>query len=334
VKETVQLGRTLLLLMLPILVLFLARAGALRRKILFAVAGFTILFGVVGYLRPHVIRAPWMGNLFTEFGPFYPREVMLGLKPSLIPHAVQVLLALLVCSSAASATGFAWQFATSSQESIRQRLDREWNDHKTFWAFALATVPFFVLYFGMLVFRSLSFANFDRYMAAIVAFPALFVAWFWHRLATARSSAIAGWIVVALFGAFGTAATHDIFAVYRARLAAADWVTAHEVPRRCLTAGYEYDGDTQLFAQGALVDDLVSLNSKPTEFWFFEWTPAIQPCMYVVLTPEPKLGPIATNVPYTTWLSPRQRVMLVQRGPQPCPASCTGRKIRVTTPVT
>ena len=321
-QETIQIGRTALLLMLPVLVLFLAGAAALRRNVLLGAGAFTALCGALALYRPHLMEAPWLGNLFTAFGPLYPSEDTWGSKPMVIPPAVQILLGLLVCASAAAAAGFLGQYLYDRRHSIRGALAAGWHRRSPILVLALACLPFLLAYAGVLVVRSLTFSNFDRYVAAVIAFPALLAAWFWQK-SSIRIPATAGWVVAALFAAFGAATTHDLFATDRARLAAANWVTGQDIPRRCLTAGYEYDGDTQLLAQGTLIDDpSPALKSRPIGFWFFEWTPAIDPCQYVVLSRDPKLGPVESQISYTAWLPPHRRNVLVQRGPQACPASC------------
>jgi len=289
--------------------------------VLLAAGAFTALCGAAALYRPHLMQAPWLGNMFTAFGPLFPGEDIWGTKPVVIPPAVQIVLGLLVCASAAAAAGFLWQSLQDGGSLLRQKLDAQWERRSAVLVLALASLPFVVGYAGVLVVRSLALPNFDRYLADVVAFPALLAAWFWQRAPLHRHAA-AGWVAAALLAAFGAAATHDIFATDRARMAAADWVTGHDVPRRCLTAGYEYDGETQLFAQGKVIDDPGALKLRPIGFWFFEWTPAIDPCMYVVLSREPKLGPVESQVSYTAWLPPHRRQILVQRGPEPCPASC------------
>ena len=332
VSQGSRCALTLLLLMTPILVLFLATSGALRRKLLWVAGGATVAIAAVGFVHPKVIEAPWMGNLFTAYGPLRGNEDTVGLKPLLLSPGVQALLGLTVYAGTAIAAGFAWQFLSSRRGALRHAFIRAWETHSPILVFVLTGIPFMLLYTAVLVMRSLGSSDFDRYVAGVAAFPALCGAWLLSRSRLAERSNISGWAVLGLLALFGVASTHDLFATDRARLAAASWVLGQDVPRRCLTAGYEYDGETQLLEEGALRDaGLAAIKVKPVAYWFFQWTPAIDPCMYVVLSPQPTLGAVVSRIGYTTWLSPQKRQILVQDAPQPCPASCrrtTARALR------
>jgi hypothetical protein len=314
---------TLLLLSLPVLVCFLARGRALRGKPLCLAAGGVALIAAVGYWQPRMIQAPWLGNLFTQYGPIRGNEDTWGAKPVLIPESVQILLGLTVYACASAAASLAWQRFRADRRDLRTGLRLAWEQRSPFLVFALTTFPFLALSIGLLAVRSLYYPTFDRYLLPLAVFTALYAAWFLHRLTGNRGNSMAAWTALALLAAFGTASTHDLFATDRARLAAATWVGRQNVARRCITAGYEYDGETQLAEQGVMVEaPSPELKRRPIDFWFFAWTPAVQPCMYVVLSREPKLGAVANQIEYTTWLSPRTRHIFVQHGPEPCPASC------------
>jgi hypothetical protein len=315
---------TVLLLCLPVLVCFLVRAVALRGKVLAVTAGCVIALAAVGYWLPRTLMAPWLGNLFTAYGPLLPNEDTLGAKPMLIPRSAQMLLGLAVYACVAAAAGLAWQRLRSEGRPLIEEFRQAWAQRHPFLVLALTTLPFLTMNLGLVAVRALYYPPvYDRYMVPLAAFAALYAGWLLYRVTGSRGNSAAAWMALALLAAFGTASTHDLFATDRARLEAAAWVSRQDIARRCVSAGYEYDAETQLAEQGVLVATFSpELSRRPVDFWFFGWTPAVQPCTYVTLSQQSKLGAVAQQIEYRTWLSPRTRHIFVQYGQEPCPASC------------
>jgi len=164
---------------------------------------------------------------------------------------------------------------------------------------------------------------FDRYLLPVIGgiLPAL--ALLHHSLISPRITRV-GWLLLAFSAALGIAMTHDQIAVNRATLAATDRLTGAGLPRTCFSAGYEYDAWTQLVSQGYVAKaNLIYTKQVNPRFWFELCAPAIKPCYYVVLSPQPGLTPSDFKpVRYSTWLLPRQRQLFIQRNPQCNDGSC------------
>ena len=140
--------------------------------------------------------------------------------------------------------------------------------------------------------------------------------------------AIAGWSLLTIVALFGIAVTHDEFAVARARLRAAAALTNRGIPRTAITAGVDFDAWTQV-QQAGFVNESRILNPPNafvphprtvpvgrTDYWFWEWTPAVRPDYFIVDTRQPDLDNMeGTTFPYRAWLPPFDRAVYVQKRP-------------------
>lgn len=132
---------------------------------------------------------------------------------------------------------------------------------------------------------------------------------------------------LALTGTYVVLATHDWYALLRARLALVDNIRATGVPRTAILGGWEYDAWTQMQAQGFLnYRDMVRPpgqtyttppeRKRPCERGLVNWTPAIDPQYAVVYSPIPCFAPSPfPTAEYRTWLPPLTRRLSVQRIP-------------------
>jgi hypothetical protein len=139
------------------------------------------------------------------------------------------------------------------------------------------------------------------------------------RYAQERVAKPAYWLAVLLFTCYAGAGTHDLFAFDRARLRAANEVTAAGVPRTSLEGGFEYDGWTQILATGyvpdpALITGAPNFKRDECRGFFYVIAPSVKPDYILSFNskgcfPESKF-PAA---PYRTWLPPHQRAVYIQQ---------------------
>jgi hypothetical protein len=188
-------------------------------------------------------------------------------------------------------------------------------------AYLLAIVP-----------RSAQDMAYDRYLIPVMPVVLIPILWAWQR--QRRGVAVGGWIVLALFSGYAIATTHDHFASARARLRAATELRSAGVARQQITAGFEYDGWTELEISGHINDDRVrvpALAYQPVDrekayghlafgYYFWPRTPSIDPRYFVVYSPQPGLVPAGRPpVHYRAWLPPFHRTVLMQRLPEAAP---------------
>jgi hypothetical protein len=194
---------------------------------------------------------------------------------------------------------------------------------------SLIYAPAAVVYVAAVIFRALSDSVLlDRYAIPVIPLLVILLLWhFEHRMR--RALPAVGWTVLAIFALYGTANAHDYLASERARLRAATALTAAGIPRTSITAGIEYDGWTELEHSG-YINSPETLN-PPTAwrsqedrawpvsppFWFWDWTPSLDPRWFITHTPLP--GLVESPFPpvfYTTWLPPRHRRFLTEELPR------------------
>ena len=191
---------------------------------------------------------------------------------------------------------------------------------KTDWSlrrFAVFYGPVCLVYTAAIIYRSVTTSlMFDRYY--IVLFPLFIVPLLRYFQASFRESPPGwAWATVAVFALYGVGLTHDYLAACRARLAAANHVVASGIPRNHVSAGLEYDGWTQLELTGRVATERDAPKRQyriPTPYWFWDKTPDVTP-EYVVTYARVKglADSQFPPVPYTAWLPPFRRQVIVQK---------------------
>jgi hypothetical protein len=300
------------------------------------------LFIAVPFLTmPDRALAPWMDNIVTRWGILVPGTEIMGIKPEVMPVPARALLTLCVYGLLALMTGMAVQ-------RVRERRTAGRNGDDASGELGAAPVPatdthreqmahtsspsvtanllilFGIFYVPVLVQRAAHQVLFDRYLIPLLPVVILVLLLFFQRRGIQRVSG-GGWLLLAIFAAYGIAATHDYLALSRARLAAASAVIASGVPRTRVTAGLEYDAWTELITTGYINDPRLEVPKgayRPQEgrwypvqppYWYWERTPSIDPLYFVVLSPQRGLvdSPLPP-VPFRAWLPPFNRRVFIQ----------------------
>jgi hypothetical protein len=128
------------------------------------------------------------------------------------------------------------------------------------------------------------------------------------------------WALIAVLGLYGVAISHDFFALQRAEMAAGNALVERGIPRKNVSAGFEYDATTQSDAvfimdrdaekHASLEDPILKLH------WYLSMLPVVQPKYFVISRNVPGLEP--TDYPathYRTWLPPFDRELLIGKLP-------------------
>jgi hypothetical protein len=183
-------------------------------------------------------------------------------------------------------------------------------------------------YIALLIPRAVYSFLYDRYLLGILPIGiALLLVVYERRFAKAlpRSSAA----VLALFALYTVFATHDWFALNRARVRAVNVVHERGIPFTQIQGGFELDGWTEIQTAGFINYGQLSnraLEHRPSapendlaaacRLNFAQFTPHVVPQYFVVFQPMPCLADSDLSpVGYRAWLPPFSRAIYVQRRP-------------------
>ncbi len=302
----------LALLSLPVLVYFLSDWRIWKRNLLFFSAASVVLI-FVGLRRPAEFH-PFVGNIVTVYGGLLPDQDVLGDKPVILPPAALDCLGFIVAFALVfTVIALARQLWTS--RSLTQALDIR---DRRFLVFLFVAAPFLLGYMALLIAESEHVFIFDRYFVPLIPFIAISLCWAAWRSSPSRTLAPAA-MVTMVFAVYGIATTHDALRASQARADAAVRFLSAGVPRKCLSGGYEYDGWTQLEAAGVI--RVPRARTDPYRFWFLDYTPVVQPRYLMTLSVEEEFSKPLMTIPYSTWLPPRRREVLIQEDPD---VTCSG----------
>ena len=188
--------------------------------------------------------------------------------------------------------------------------------------------PYTVAYVALLIPRGLYVFVYDRYLLCLLP-VAIVVILSIMQDAGLRLPGIS-YAALAVFGLYGVFATHDLFALNRARIAAVEEVRASGAPLNMVQAGFEFDGWTELELAGhvnekrietpadAYVNDSRYLQRPhPCKLGFDVYSPALNRAYLVVLADAPCGVQSAFNsVEYRAWLPPFRRWVYIRKVPQ------------------
>ena len=250
--------------------------------------------------------APFAGDIVSPFGVFWEGEDALGLRPTLLTVKTRIVLTLLVEFSVAGFFYFEKRGARSTSASFQQ----------VFALFSCAYIP-------LLIPGALAGLCLDRYVLPLLPLVVIYVL---VRFSGQRKKIPAiAWVFLGAFALYSAATTHDFFSAIRARSDASRILQSAGVPRDRISAGFEHDGWTQIQRTGKIKASLpadFSRSNTTSRFWFWSFTPGVQPDYVVTYSPHAGALEGMPSVSYRAWLPPfRRYVTAYKRGDLPQPAS-------------
>ncbi len=320
--ETFPIARTLWTLvhfslelpfiLLPILGLFLFRirkSGPRAILIISALTfGYLFLCFYPSHLRGQFVLEPTANDWMNTRAAFLFIQLR-GVPPLFMPVWIQVLLTI---ASLGGALGLIAELirrnptpnATSSSEPIS-------------WAqLGRLLVPFTLAYSLLLIPRATTLSLSDRYFLGLVVVAMLCLTRYFQDTVQPQLPLVTV-LLIGLMAFYGVAATHNLFAFYRARVALADELHAAGVPDTSIDSGWEYNLNVELHYATHINDphivvpahsyvppppppDTVDICST-SEFWR-EYTPHIHPVYGVSFDPNACYGPAPfAPVHYSRW---------------------------------
>lgn len=305
----------LALLMLPLLMAWASYFRKLSRPAAAAIAGVVaalgaaaVVFALHGSLSARVM--PWIGHIVGTQSIFRSTGEMLGERPVTLDLPARTAISFLVIVMLLLFVAFL----------LRQR---NWHRYRAaLWLLA----PFTTCYVLLLVPRAIYSFVYDRYLLGVMpAAIVMLVLLYQERMDGALPRRCL--ITLACFAVYTVAATHDWFALNRARIAAVHEVESRGVPATSIQGGFDYDGWTEIEAVGYINDArlqrpahayraYVDPMPSPCRLNFASFTPAIKPRFFVVFHPMPCLEVSGfPDITYRTWLPPFQRSIYVEKRP-------------------
>ncbi len=180
--------------------------------------------------------------------------------------------------------------------------------------------PFTITYLGFLGPRALRGWFDDRYLVPLLAILLLVLARFYQEHVRENLPA-ACVLLIAIFGAFSLAATHDMFAHYRGYISAIGQLRSIGTPDTAILGPWEFEGWTEVEKAG-YIDDIrlrvpkgawtpppvrsLPASCQGLNVLFLRGTPAIKPVYAIVDDPtgcggQPALPPVTSG----TWIAPQ-----------------------------
>ncbi len=313
-----QLLRALLtsvLFLLPILVAFtpsLRPSG--RRARVSLVLGVLVLgvmaLGIVRVPNPDNFLAPFSVNYFTVYGVF--GSYLLGTRPILLGLGVQYVLTAATFIALLAFVLWISQEHRASKQIVQDAPSISWR------VFVVLAGSLAFSYTALLARFCLiaEYSLYDRYFIVLLYLGIMICV----RLFQARAGPnlpVASLVLVLAFAAYSTAATHDLFSMYRARLGAIQELESSGVPATSIDGSFDFNGMTQIEAVGYINDPRIRFPAvvyKPTKLTipaechtlFLDRTPVVQP-RYSLSYDANICGGLSQfpAVTYRNWLGPR-----------------------------
>lgn len=325
-----------LMLLLPVLVAWwpIARSRTKRRMAwLLAISAVLVSIFLDKYAAHRVLDyclAPWLPGIIEFITTGY--NVMPGSRPASLGYWQRTIITVLVLGSALAF--FIHLYNARKRGQFTNNGSAAWLQ-----IFELL-VPYSVIYFGTLIIRGLNDPWFDRYLIPLQIVGIVILLRYYDDFVLqdrrrGRSAFGIGYLppvsslALLAFAYFAIAGTHDWFAVFRARLQAAEEIRQSGVPRTAILGGFEYDGWTQIENGGYINDNRIQIPrdawraSPPASFpvpacaatWFGEdLTPIVTPEYFIVYSPLSCLDSAPFSpVPYHKWLPPFTGRIYVQK---------------------
>lgn len=320
-------GLSLPLFLLPVLIGFITPAW-LQTNRSKRIAGFGALVlaastGAAVFLNQRRSLADWFApftkNYVTAQGFISIPDI--GVRPTQLSYGVRA--------------GITWLVVAACIAIATCILAREPSDHlpvpgagvesltsRNLW---LLIAPFTLVYCCLLAPRGLVGSIFDRYLLPLLVVALIAALLLYQRYVADRLPAIS-LIFLLITAAYSVAAMHDVYAIERARLTAANELQQAGVPRTAFYGGFEYDGWTQIDSWGyvqslhlnlppALAHDPSDANTnKGCGYIFYKLFAAIKPAYAISFDPLSCQGPSHfAPVPYRTWLPPYKGSLYIQQ---------------------
>ncbi|HEY3988793.1 MAG TPA: hypothetical protein VGM02_05805 [Acidobacteriaceae bacterium] len=319
-----------LLIALPILIAWLVAARKLGRVVQLRLAAIALALAILswilnmyGLLEEWLM--PWLFHVLDSEAISKTNWDMLGMRPVALPILARIILSIIVIVSGAAL--IEWSIASRQQ---KPKYVASCAANACSWkTLAVLYLPYTIAYVVLMLPRGLRFYIFDRYLLGILPIAIIFLLKLYEERVD-RSLPALSYATLVAFACYGVAATHDLFALNRARVASVNEVRASGVKKNAVQAGFEYDGWTEIDEAGYVNESKIEYPSNAfhinhqdlrrpgaCRLGFDPYTPDLHPQYIVVLSPVPCLQKSRfAPVYYRAWLPPFMRHVYIQEVPE------------------
>jgi hypothetical protein len=293
---------------LPVLLAFIpgVRWRNWRTVVTFLAGCGAIWLGMMAIQRqPQAWLEPSIGDYVSQRGVLDGSGID-GARPVILSEGLQVALTVLVIGGLS-----AMAVVLASKEGQRNRRPEALLSWSSLW---VLTGPLSAVYIALLMSRAGVSMVFDRYLLLPVFILLLVTARCYQERVAVELPRYA-FVLLAVVAIYGIGATHDAFAMMRARLAADQEIEARGVPDIQIDGGWEFNVWTVLQTSGALVpyDGDASVRPLPQnpelvcKPSFAANTPGLQPRYTLSYNRDGCGGPVGIPpVHYREWFGPRE----------------------------
>ena len=332
-EHVTRAALTSLLFLLPLTLAFLPHMRLRSRRVQLCVglvAALTLVFAIRSHHKHDLLAwlAPFagdnVGNYLTEKGLAPIADI--GARGAVLAPWIRLVVTLAVWAGAVAVLAY---FIAPRDSIHRTSPAHTGSNHGKpgYHELLVLLVPYAAVYTLLLLHRAMFSIIFDRYLPALLFIPVLFLALTYQDRIAPRLPAICLAVAV-IFGAFATAADHDLFAMKRARLRAVTELESAGVSPSQFYGGWEFDAWTQVSRYGfvnaramntpagfsAAPPIYLRMKTKPCDYAGARLFPAIQPEFALSFDPVSCAGPSPFQpVGYSSWLPPYGSKIYIQK---------------------
>ena len=311
------------LLLLPIAALFFPEIRKLRPRAIAVLAALLLCYLFLAiypsHLRGTFPLEPMPGGLgeWINVHAIFDYLILKGTPPVFLHRGTQILLTI---ASFGGTAGLVVSLLRSRKAPAPMSPSPSIS-----WAqLGVLLIPFTLTYLLLLVSRAATAGIHDRYLLGILVFPLIALVRYYQEQIHPQLP-LASVLMVAIIAIYSIAATHNMFALYRARVAIAAELRAAGVPDTSVDNGWEYNSEVEL-QHAAAINDLrmvipanayvptPPLPASTCAMNEFDETPHIHPLYGISFDPNECYGPAPfTPVAYSRWLASRSGTLYVVR---------------------
>jgi hypothetical protein len=182
--------------------------------------------------------------------------------------------------------------------------------------------PFTLAYIFLLIPRAATSGLYDRYLLGTLVGALLCLVRYYQDRIQPRLP-FASIVLVGIMAIYGVTVTHNMFALYRARIALAAEIRAAGVPDTSVDNGWEYNFGVELQHADFINEPRIVIPAHayvptpppppgPCQLWWYDYTPHIHPRYGVSFDPNACYGPAPfAPVHYSRWLASKPGTLYV-----------------------
>jgi hypothetical protein len=311
-------------LLLPIMVLFLPEIRRSRSRVV-AILFALFLCGVVLAAYPSHIRSsfefllePAMhgGGDWVGVHGIHEGHHLQGTPPIFLNHGVQALLAILSLGGLIGVI-LTWIRLRGTPQPADSPAGVSWKQ------LGVLLLPFTTAYILLLIPRATDWI-FDRYALPLLVISLIYLVLFYQVRIRTQIPFASLWMI-AIMAIYGIAATHNMFSLYRARVALAAELNANGIPDTSVDNGFEYNFGVELQHTDHInlpiiivpAHAYVSVPPLPAgtcEMFWHDKAPHIHPVYGISFDPNACYGPAPfASIHYSRWLARSPGTLYVVR---------------------